>query len=104
MSIQKTLIEQKNKAIKDIEDLKEATKPVKPDVSLGRLTRMDVIAQKSMNEESLRAAEMRLKKIKRAIKALEDEEYGFCLNCEEEISTARLKAIPYATICINCSG
>ena len=28
--------------------------------------------------------------------------YGVCVDCEEEISSARLKAVPWTKVCISC--
>ena len=43
-----------------------------------------------------------LKKIDRALKKLDDGEFGICEECEEPISVKRLKARPETTLCINC--
>jgi DnaK suppressor protein len=37
-----------------------------------------------------------------ALERLEDEEYGFCQNCEEEINPKRLNAVPWARYCLSC--
>ncbi|WP_299873093.1 TraR/DksA C4-type zinc finger protein [uncultured Cocleimonas sp.] len=44
-----------------------------------------------------------LEQVQHAIKRIENGTYGICAKCEEEISPQRLKAIPYATLCINCA-
>jgi len=44
-----------------------------------------------------------LTQVQNAIKRVENGSYGICSKCEEEISAARLKAIPYATLCIKCA-
>ncbi len=41
-------------------------------------------------------------KIREALERIEDGEYGLCESCEEEIGTARLKARPVTTMCIDC--
>ncbi len=43
-----------------------------------------------------------LNKIKEALQRIEDGTYGICEMCGEEISIARLKARPVATLCIKC--
>lgn len=40
--------------------------------------------------------------IDEALLRIEDDEYGRCLNCENEISPKRLAAIPWARYCLNC--
>jgi len=41
-------------------------------------------------------------KIKEALERIEQGTYGICEDCEEEISTERLKARPVTTLCIDC--
>ena len=37
-----------------------------------------------------------------ALMRVEDEEYGFCQNCEKAINQKRLAAIPWARYCLDC--
>lgn len=37
-----------------------------------------------------------------ALTRLDDDEYGYCLNCEEEIVFKRLNAVPWAKYCLKC--
>lgn len=37
-----------------------------------------------------------------ALKRLDDGSYGLCQQCNQPISMSRLKAVPYASLCINC--
>ena len=50
-----------------------------------------------------KSLEQRLNKINSALKRIEDGTYGYCLNCNEEISKDRLEAYPEAEICLKCS-
>ena len=38
-----------------------------------------------------------------ALARLDAGEYGECTSCGEPIAEARLKALPYATLCIQCA-
>lgn len=40
--------------------------------------------------------------IDEALERLDSGQYGTCLNCEESIPRARLKAVPWARYCIDC--
>ena len=40
--------------------------------------------------------------IRAAMDRIDDGSYGICLECEEEIAPKRLKAIPWAELCIDC--
>ena len=42
------------------------------------------------------------RRIRSAIGRTSDGSYGLCLDCEEEIAAKRLKAIPWAELCIVC--
>lgn len=37
-----------------------------------------------------------------ALLRIEDDEYGVCQNCENEINPKRLAAIPWARYCLDC--
>lgn len=43
-----------------------------------------------------------LAQIEEALERIEDEEYGVCTNCGNEISAKRLEALPWVRYCINC--
>ena len=43
-----------------------------------------------------------LAQIDEAIRRLEAGAYGTCANCAREIAEARLKALPFATLCLEC--
>ena len=45
-----------------------------------------------------------LRQIDEAIQRLEDGTYGVCSACDETISEARLKALPFATVCRDCQA
>lgn len=43
-----------------------------------------------------------LNQVEAALKRLEEGRYGICAHCGKPIDEARLKAIPYADLCIEC--
>ena len=43
-----------------------------------------------------------LNKVDEALQRIEDKTFGLCTVCGKPISTARLKAIPYAQTCLKC--
>ncbi len=43
-----------------------------------------------------------LRAIEDALARVESGTYGICIECEEEISAARLKAVPWTKVCITC--
>jgi DnaK suppressor protein len=44
----------------------------------------------------------RIQSVKLALERIEDGSYGICLECDEEISPKRLKALPWASCCVRC--
>lgn len=45
----------------------------------------------------------RLKAIDNALDKIRQGKYGICIKCGKEIPQARLKALPYAVMCISCT-
>ena len=43
-----------------------------------------------------------LRAIDDALGRVESGSYGVCIECKEEISAARLKAVPWTKVCISC--
>ena len=44
----------------------------------------------------------RVRFIQEAIKAIDRDQYGECIRCDEDIDEKRLEAVPWATTCIRC--
>lgn len=42
--------------------------------------------------------------IRKALHRMGDGTYGLCVDCEEPIEPARLKAYPHAQYCLRCAG
>lgn len=87
----------------NITHLEEATKPIALDNTIGRLTRMDAIGGKSVNDSLLENNRMRLIALEKALFRIGTSFFGTCKNCHAKIAYNRLKAIPEATHCSNCN-
>jgi DnaK suppressor protein len=87
----------------EIESLKELTKPIPPDNAIGRLTRMEAIQSKSINEAVLRKAKLRLMRLENAQGRVDDADYGICTECDEPIPVGRLKLMPESVRCVQCA-
>ncbi len=46
----------------------------------------------------------KLEEIKHALKRIEDETYGICEECGNKIGKARLIALPFTQMCIDCKS
>jgi len=87
-----------------IHELKELTKPVAPDVAIGRVSRMDAINNKSVNEMALRQAKEKKVKLHYALDLVDKPNYGKCSGCGSQIPAGRLMAMPESTKCVNCQN
>ena len=43
-----------------------------------------------------------LKEVQLALKRIDEDNFGVCLRCEEDIPEKRLKALPWAAYCVPC--
>lgn len=102
--LKKIILQTQTQIHHEIEELELKTMPIAPDCSLGRLTRLDAMQEKSINEAILEKTKIRLKKIKYVLSKIDSEDYGLCSICEEEIPYGRLCIVPESTICVNCAN
>lgn len=59
-------------------------------------------AEREVNTQLAALESRELAKIERAIDAIRTGRYGTCEGCNKKIPVARLNALPYSTLCINC--
>ncbi|MCD4732260.1 MAG: TraR/DksA C4-type zinc finger protein [Bacteroidales bacterium] len=99
-----TLLNEKAKLETKISDLKESTQPISPDCAIGRVSRMDAINNKSVNEAALRSAETKLRNIEISLEKSDDSEFGKCRQCGFDIPVGRLMVMPGSTRCVGCAS
>ena len=88
----------------DIEELQELIKPIPLDASIGRISRMDAINNKTINEASLREKKKILQRLEKALDRSGDKDFGNCQKCGKEIPFGRLEYMPHVTRCVDCVG
>ncbi|NOZ34807.1 MAG: TraR/DksA family transcriptional regulator [Chlorobi bacterium] len=88
---------------KRIAEYKELTKPIAPDCAVGRVSRMDAINNNSINQAVLRKSEEKLKNLKYMLSKIDDDDFGLCATCKQEIPFQRLLIMPQSRFCVNCS-
>lgn len=105
---EQALIEQLHVLQKEIHErvknLAEATKPVDLETPIGRLSRMDAMQEQEMQKATKQKYLLRLQLIEQAIKAADNDVYGYCRKCEEPIGYARLQVRPEAPFCMECQN
>ena len=86
-----------------VKEYQELTKPVAPDVAIGRISRMDAINNKSVSEAALRQAEEKLRNLQRVSSKIDDKDFGICLKCHKPIPLGRILIRPESLYCVNCA-
>lgn len=87
-----------------IKDLQELTKPIEPDCAIGRVSRMDAINNKAINDNALAKKSRQLDGLENALENIDDPDFGKCINCGEPIPMGRILLVPESRICVNCAG
>lgn len=88
----------------EIIELEKLTEPIKPENSLGRISRMDAINNKSVAEAALRNKKKKIAQMKHALSNIDKEGFGSCENCKRQIQPKRLIYMPESTKCVNCAS
>ena len=71
---------------------------------VGRLSRMDAMQAQAMAQASGQRREQMLRKIDAALQRIDDDDFGYCQECGEEINPKRLEFDPTALLCIDCAS
>ena len=77
--------------------------PVAPDDAICRVSRMDAINNKAVQEAALRKAREKLTKLKVMQANLDDPKLGLCRRCGRPIPVGRLLLMPESGTCVRCS-
>jgi DnaK suppressor protein len=80
----------------------EAAKLLSNEGSGRRFSLREMIMAKSAGEGELRAAKVRINKLERASKKIDDPDFGICFICEQVIPFSRLMEMPETSRCIEC--
>lgn len=70
--------------------------------SVGRLARMNAMQVQAMAQEAARRRSVRKLRIQAALARMDEGEFGYCKECAERISEARLRADPTFHRCVAC--
>jgi DnaK suppressor protein len=86
------------------DDRKKETAPVELDQGrVGRLSRMDAMQRQEMSRASARRIEIERQRILSALDRMDDQEYGYCIVCGDDIPDGRLRFDPSVPTCIACA-
>ena len=101
--IKERIREEISKTEAKITDYQEMSSPVSPDDAIGRVSRMDAINNKSVTEAALRQAKDKLSKLRHALLQVDEEHFGVCRRCGNDIPLMRVVLMPQSPYCVNCA-
>jgi DnaK suppressor protein len=88
----------------ELTKLEEITRPISPENAIGRVSRMDAIGNKMINEKALALAQNRKINLELALSQSDSSEFGLCMMCMAPIPIERFIAIPEASLCTRCAS
>lgn len=91
-------------AQEQIETLQQKVKPISPDCSLGRLTRLEAMGEQDVNNKILDKSRIKLTRLKNALLRIDKPMFGICIECEEDIGFGRMSIRPESVRCVTCAG
>ncbi len=99
VEVQKRLLRLEEQII----ELKELSKPIAPDCAIGRVSRMDAINNRSINEAALNKKLIQYDGLNAVLENLHRDDFGKCLVCGDTIPMGRIIIVPENRRCIKCS-
>ena len=107
-SFKKTILEKKDKAIKDLSDMKDRTDNLIDQSSANSIYSSHMADAGSDHQEMENAYYMMqredsfIKYLDKALTMIDDKTFGICMICEELIPKERLMEVPHSNKCVAC--
>jgi len=86
----------------ELSSMEESIKPISPDVSVGRLSRLDSMQMQQMALAEKRRLEELRGRLHKARRRIEAGTFGACLQCGHDVAVERLQLQPDAVTCMPC--
>jgi len=94
----------KAELIASVENASESAAPVELDQQVqGRLSRMDAIQGQAMAQATIERRRVEISQIDAAFQRMEEGEFGYCVECGEDIAPKRLELNPAIARCVDCA-
>ena len=88
-----------------IENATESAAPVQLDQQVqGRLSRMDAMQGQAMAQATIERRRIEIAQIDAAFKRMEKDEFGYCVECGDDIAPKRLALSPAIARCVECAN
>lgn len=100
--LKELLMHEKDLALAHVHDYRAAQEQDATPSPGDELDSARALSDVEMHASLIERAEERLRAIDSALNLLEQGRYGICGQCGEEIPVERLRALPFATRCVDC--
>jgi DnaK suppressor protein len=71
--------------------------------SVGRVSRIDAMQMQAMSQAVQRRRAARRMLIQQTLKRMDEGDFGYCIECGEEIAPGRLAVDPTFAACVRCA-
>lgn len=102
-AVKEKILEEIKKTEQNLMDYKAMAQPISPDDAIGRISRMDAINNKSITDNAIRNATVKLSKLKIALEKVDHADFGLCYRCKEPIPIQRILIKPESPFCVKCA-
>ncbi len=90
--------------LKEVEATRESLQPVATQCSKSDPQRAELMQNQEIIYKNFAIAEKRYNSLLHTQKHLEDEDYGLCQDCDDNIAYKRLLLMPEAKYCVDCAN
>lgn len=71
--------------------------------AVGRLSRMDALQNQAMAKATQRLRDQDRHRLQAALARINSDEFGYCVECGDDIAKERLERAPAAPKCLSCT-
>ena len=94
----------KAELIASVANASKAAAPVELDQQVqGRLSRMNAIQGQAMAQATIERRRVEISQIDAAFQRMKEGEFGYCVECGEDIAPKRLELNPAIARCVDCA-
>ena len=90
--------------VSSVENAADSAAPVELDQQVqGRLSRMDAIQGQAMAQATIERRRIEIAQIDAAFARMDEGEFGYCVECGDNIAAKRLELSPAIARCVDCA-
>jgi RNA polymerase-binding transcription factor len=96
------LLERRRQIFEKAKEVKKGDDGVSPDDLLDSMDLATSVTTQTLNMQFQDRERSMLLEIDEALRRIENDEFGTCEECDEEIGMGRLRAQPWTRLCVRC--